>query len=68
LTKLRLSNYIDKKILVPEQYGFKKNISTTHAILDIVTDFYENVHNNDYSGLMLLDIKKFLILSLMRYY
>jgi len=35
----RLSNYIDKKNLVPEQYGFQKNISTTHAILDIVNGF-----------------------------
>jgi len=53
-----------------EQYGFQKNISTTQAILDIVTTaFYDNIQNNNYSGLMLLDLKKkLLILSLMKYY
>jgi len=50
--------YIDKKIWVPEQYGFQKNISTAHAILYIVMAFYDNIYNNDYSNLILLDLKK----------
>ena len=37
--------FFDKhKILIPEQYGFRKNISTSHALLNIITTTYDNIH------------------------
>ena len=37
--------FFDKrKILIPEQYGFRKNISTSHELLDNVTTTYNNIH------------------------
>ena len=53
--------FFDKlKILIPEQYGFRKNISTSHALLDIVTTTYEydNIHKKHCTGAIFLDLKK----------
>ena len=39
--------FLDKhKILFPKQNGFRKNISISHALLDIVTTTYDNIHKN----------------------
>ena len=46
------------EIFYPTQYGFKKNKSTTHAALDLVTEMYNNINSNQYTGLVLLDFKK----------
>ena len=51
--------FFDKhKILIPEQYGFRKNISTSHALLDNVTTTYDNIHKKHCSGAIFLDLKK----------
>ena len=51
--------FFDKhKILIPEQYGFRKNISTSHALLDIVTTVYDNIHKKHCTGAIFLDLKK----------
>ena len=51
--------FFDKhKILIPEQYGFRKNISTSHALLDIVTTAYDNIHKKHCTGAIFLDLKK----------
>ena len=51
--------FFDKhKILIPELYGFRKNISTSHALLDIVTTTYDNSHKKHCTGAIFLDLKK----------
>ena len=46
------------KILISEQYGFRKNISTSHALLDIVTTAYDNIHQKHCTGAIFLGLKK----------
>ena len=51
--------FFDKhKILIAEQFGFRKNISTSHALLDIVTTTYDNIHKKHCTGAIFLDFKK----------
>ena len=51
----RLVCFFDKhKILIPEQYGFRKNIFTSHALLDIVTTTYDNIHKKHCTGAIFL--------------
>ena len=57
------------------QYGFQKHTSTTHAVLDIVSNAYENISQNLYSGLIFLDLRKALdwvphdiLLAKLKYY
>ena len=48
----RLLNFFNKhSVLVSNQYGFRENCSTSHAILhvDIVTSTYDNINNNQYT-------------------
>ena len=50
--------FFDKhKLLIPEQYGFRKNISTSHVLLDIVTT-YDNIHKKHCTEAIFLDLKK----------
>ena len=39
------------------QYGFQNNASTAHAILDVVTSAYENISDDFYTGLPMVDLK-----------
>ena len=51
--------FFDKhKILIPEQYGFWKNISTSHALLDIVTTTYVNIYTQHCAGAIFLDLQQ----------
>ena len=45
-------------ILLPTQYGFKANHSTTHALLDVVTSSYDNINNSKFTALVLFDLRK----------
>ena len=45
-------------VISPTQYGFQKGISTTHAILDIVTNAFGNIHKKYCSDLIFLDLQK----------
>ena len=55
----RLVKFLDKhNVITPTQYGFQKGISTTHAILDIVTNAFDNIHRKKFSGLIFLDLQK----------
>ena len=38
--------------------GFQAGCSTSHTILDIVTSTYDNINNNQYTGMVTLDITK----------
>ena len=40
------------------QYGFQKQLSTTHAIPDIVTTSLDNVNLNLFNGLVFLELQK----------
>ena len=39
-------------------YGFQSKISTANAILDVVTNSYENIQKNLLTGLVLVDLRK----------
>ena len=40
------------------QHGFQQGISTSHAILDILTTAFDNIDRNFYTGLIFLDLRK----------
>ena len=44
-------------IIAPTQYGFRPELSTTHAVTDVLTLVYDNIHETKYSGLIFLDIQ-----------
>ena len=55
----RLTKFFDKhNVIKPTQYGFQANVSTTHAILDILTSLYDGIREKQFSGLFFLDLKK----------
>ena len=45
-------------VLAPNQFGFRKSYSTNHAILHLITKCNDNIQNNLFSNLILLDVKK----------
>jgi len=52
---MRLTKFLDKhQISIPEQYGFQRNISTSHAILDIITSAFHNINDKMYTGIFFL--------------
>ena len=51
--------FLDKHdVITPTHYGFQKGISTTHAILDIVTNAFDNIYKKYFSGLIFLYLQK----------
>ena len=42
---------------VPNQYGFRHNRSTIHAMLDLLTTSYDNLNCKKFSALVFLDIQ-----------
>ena len=55
----RLSKFIDKnKILSKHQYGFRKNRSTEHAIIDFVDKITKAIDEGKYSVGIFLDLSK----------
>ena len=55
----RLTNFFDKHFVASStQYGFRKHHSTSHAVADVVTPTYDNINNNECTGLVFLDLKK----------
>ena len=54
-----LVSFFQKHSVIAEtQYGFQNNKSTSHAILDVLTNAYDNIESNDYTAIVLLDFKK----------
>ena len=45
-------------IIAPTQYGFRPGLSTMHAVTDVLTVVFDNIHEKKYSGLIFLDIQK----------
>ena len=55
----RLSNFFNKhSVLVHNQYGFRAGCSTSHTTIDIETLTYDNIDNNQYTGMITFDITK----------
>ena len=52
----RLSSFFEKhSVLTKYQYGFRNSMSTTHAILDVLTSAYDHINNNEFICIILLD-------------
>ena len=45
-------------ILSPSQYGFRSNMSTTHALLELVEEITSSLDNNKYAIGVFIDLKK----------
>ena len=45
-------------VLTKTQCGFQNNKSTTHAILDVLNNIYDNIENSKCTVLILFDFKK----------
>ena len=59
LVVARLTNFLTKlNILHDNQYGFHLKLSTTHAMLDVIDGISTNMSENQYTGLIYLDLKK----------
>ena len=55
----RLVSFFQKHSVIAEtQYDFPNNKSTSHAILDVLTNAYDIIESNDYTAVVLLDFKK----------
>ena len=55
----RLTNFFQKNsVLCNTQYGFQSNLSTTHALLDVLNSTCDQINAGDYTRLILLDFKK----------
>ena len=55
----RLSNFIDKQnILFTGQYGFRKDFSTQHALIDIVDRIHKNMDKKEITCGVFIDLKK----------
>jgi len=53
----RLLKFFDiNSILIPTQYAFRPNKSTTHVLLDVISQAYDNINHKDFTGLILLDL------------
>ena len=53
-----ISFFQKNSVLHDSQYGFRNGMSTTHAVLDVLTSTCDQINNEQYTGLILLDFKK----------
>ena len=54
-----LSNFFEKNnIIHPNQYGFPQNLSTTQAMLNIMSKINNHMNKKKFSGLIFLDLRK----------
>ena len=55
----RMDTFINKHdILSPSQYGFRVNMSTSHALLELVEEITSSLDNKKYSVRIFSDLKK----------
>ena len=65
---MRLNKFLKyNNILADQQLGFRKGRSTTHAVTDFYSQICNNLDNGKHSCVLLLNLKKLLIQSIMRY-
>ena len=59
LIHVRAINFFNKhSVLLPTQYGFRANHSTSHALTNVLTSLHDNINDAKYTALLLLDLKK----------
>ena len=59
LLHTRLITYLDKnKLLYKNQYGYRKNHSTSHAVLNVTELIHTAISSNEYTIAMFLDLSK----------
>ena len=59
LVYTRLSKFFEKnKIIYPNQYGFRRNLSTTHAMLDVMSKINNHMNTKKFTGIIVLDLRK----------
>ena len=55
----RMDTFLNKHdILSPSQYGFRSNMSTSHALLELVEEITSSLDNKKYSVGIFIDLKK----------
>ena len=55
----RLYKFLKKhNAIYKNQYGFQSNVSTVHAMLDVVTFCYDNINESCYTALSFVDLRK----------
>ena len=55
----RLDSFLFKySILSPSQYGFRSNMSTSHALIELVEEITASLDNNKYAIGIFVDLKK----------
>ena len=56
----RLMNFFqNNSVFCDTQYGFQSNLSTTHALLDVLTSTCDQINVGDYTGLTVVPSKCF---------
>ncbi|GBO21206.1 RNA-directed DNA polymerase from mobile element jockey, partial [Araneus ventricosus] len=56
---IRLNEHLEvNNVLIPEQFGFRKNLSTTHQLLRVTEYITEGFSNKQKTGAVFLDIQK----------
>ena len=59
LIKGRIMSFINKhNILYPYQYGFRKDYSSSHAILNLTITVYDAINDKKLVYLVMIDLKK----------
>ena len=52
-------SFINKhNILYPYQYGFQKDHSSNHAVLDLTNTVYDAIYDKKLACLVMIDLKK----------
>ena len=55
----RLMSFLNKrKVMQKNQIGFQSNVSTNHALVDVVSTCFDNINDNLFTGLIFLDLTK----------
>lgn len=54
-----LRYHVDKQKIIPDnQYGFRRKLSTTHAIHKVTTEIHSHLHKGETVGACLIDLEK----------
>ena len=54
-----MRKFLDQhSIISSNQYGFRSSLSTTHAMLDVLTSTYDNINDNTIIALLLFDLNR----------
>ena len=55
----RFINFFNKHhVLTPKQFGFQKKLSTSYAIMDLITNTFDNINSKLFTGILFLELAK----------